>query len=238
LRTDKKSNGLSMKVYRIKLSSWTASFRYPNLISGFQPTLDVPPISTVLGLINAAAGHYVEYSGINIGYYFEYGAKATDLETIYQIELKTTQSGSYPSNLTKSNVINREFLYDCRLYIYVQDEKTKEYFRKPYYSLVLGRSGDLVTVDAIEELELAENDFPENIKGQVVPFADHFLPGEIQALPKYFTNTIPRKNIGTEPFSVISYLSKNIGSDNIKAYTDIINEEKIDIYFHQLNFPN
>ena len=82
-----------MEAYRIQLSSWTASFRYPNLISGFQPTLDVPPISTVLGLINAAAGKYVDYSLLTIGYYFEYGAKAIDLETIYQIELRTTKSG-------------------------------------------------------------------------------------------------------------------------------------------------
>jgi CRISPR-associated protein Cas5t len=225
-----------MKVYRIKLSSWTASFRYPNLISGFQPTLDVPPISTVLGLINAAAGHYIEYSGLTIGYYFEYGAKATDLETIYQIELKTTKTGAYPSNTTKSNVINREFLYDCRLYIYVQNEKIAEYFQKPHYSLVLGRSGDLVSVDAVEKVDLTENSTPDNIKGQVVPFSDNFLPGEIQALPKYFTNTIPRKNIGTEPYSVISCFSNNIGSDRINAYTDFIDEKDIDIYFHRLNF--
>lgn len=227
-----------MKAYRIKLSSWTASFRYPNLISGFQPTLDVPPISTVLGLINAAAGNYIEHSNLIIGYYFEYGAKATDLETVYQIELKTTKSGSYPSNSTKSNVINREFLYDCRLYIYVQDEKIKEYFQKPYYSLLLGRSGDLVSVDAIKEVELKENIAPNNIKGQVVPFLDNYLPGEIQALPKYFTNTIPRNNIGTEPYSIISHLSNNISSSQLKAYTDIVDEKEIDIYFHELYFLN
>jgi len=227
-----------MKTYRIKLSSWTASFRYPNLISGFQPTLDVPPISTVLGLINAAAGQYVEHSQLIIGYYFEYEAKTIDLETIYQIELKITQKGAYPSNSTKSNVINREFLYNCKLIIYVEDERIKEYFQKPYYSLILGRSGDLVTVDAIEAIELAENNYPENIKGQVIPFNNNFLPGEIQALPKYFTNTIPRKNIGTEPYSVISHLSYNIGRYNIKTYTDYIDDEKVDIYFHQLNFSN
>lgn len=227
-----------MKAYRIKLSSWTASFRYPNLISGFQPTLDVPPVSTVLGLINAAAGQYLDFSGLIIGYYFEYGAKAVDLETIYQIELKSSGSGTYPSNSAKSNVIKREFLFDCRLYIYVQDERIKEYFHKPYYSLVLGRSGDLVSVDGIDEVDLIENTVPGNIKGQVVPFTDNYLPGEIQALPKYFTNTIPRKNLGTEPYSIISHLSNNVGSDRLIAYTDDIDEKEIDIYFHQLNFLN
>ncbi len=227
-----------MKTYRIKISSWTASFRYPNLISGYQPTLDVPPISTVLGLLNAAAGKYIEHSQLKFGYYFEYEAKATDLETIYQIELKTTKSGSYPSNSTKSNVMKREFLYNCHLYIYLQDKELVEYLQKPYYSLVLGRSGDLVTVDAIDEVELVKNTAPKNIKGQIIPFSENYLPGEIQALPKYFTNSIPRNNIGTEPYSVISCSARNISCDNanIEAYTDVINNDEVDIYFHHLKF--
>jgi CRISPR-associated protein Cas5t len=227
-----------MKVYRIELTSWTASFRYPNLISGFQPTLDVPPISTVLGLINAAAGKYIEHSKLTLGYYFEYEAKTTDLETIYQVELKNTSKGTYPSNSTKSNVIKREFLFNCKLILYIEDKTIAEYFRKPYYSLVLGRSGDLVNVGTIEEIELTNNPYPENIKGQVIPFNDNFLPGEIQALPKYFTNSVPRKNIGTEPYSVISHLSKNTGNNQLEVYTDVINNKEIDIYFHKLNFSN
>jgi CRISPR-associated protein Cas5t len=227
-----------MNIYRIKISSWTASFRYPNLISGYQPTLEVPPVSTVLGLINAAAGHFLEHDELVIGYYFDFNAKAIDLETIYQIELKTNKSGSYPSNSTKSNVINREFLYDCRLYIYVHDEEIVDYFKKPYYSLVLGRSGDLATVDAIESIRLTKNLTTKNIRGQVIPFADNFLPGEIQALPKYFTNTIPRNNIGTDAYSVISHLSHNISSDKVETYTDFIDGKEIDIYFHKLKFMN
>ena len=56
-----------MKFYRIEISSWTASFRYPNILSGIQPTLEVPPLSTVLGLINACAGKYLVHEGLNIG---------------------------------------------------------------------------------------------------------------------------------------------------------------------------
>lgn len=235
MRSIRKANGLIMKTYRIKISSWTASFRYPNLISGFQPTLDVPPISTVLGLLNAAAGKYLEHTQLTIGYYFEYESKANDLETIYQIELKTTKSGSYPSNSAKSNVINREFLYNCNLYIYLQDNELVEYLRHPYFSLVLGRSGDLATVERIEEVELVGNSISENIKGQVIPFVGNFLPGEIQALPKYFTNSIPRNNLGTEPYSVISYDSGSSNAD-LEVYTDIINKKDVDIYFHELDF--
>jgi len=223
-----------MITYRIKISSWTASFRYPNLISGFQPTLDVPPISTVLGLLNAAAGKYIEHSQLRIAYYFEYGAKAIDLETIYQIGI--VKSKKAPSNSVKSNVINREFLYDCRLYIYLIDEKLVEYLKKPYYSLILGRSGDLATVESIEKLELTENTIPKNIKGQIIPFAGNFLAGEIQALPKYFTNSIPRNNIGTEPYSVILYNIKNTDNSSLKTYTDFIDGKEVDIYFHELEF--
>ncbi|MDR3217965.1 MAG: CRISPR-associated protein Cas5, partial [Dysgonamonadaceae bacterium] len=75
-----------MKVFKIDITAWTSSFKYPNLISGFQPTLEVPPLSTVLGLINAAAGKYIQHRKLKIGYYFEFEAKQIDLETIYQIE--------------------------------------------------------------------------------------------------------------------------------------------------------
>lgn len=225
-----------MKAYRIKISSWTASFRYPNLISGYQPTLEVPPISTVLGLVNAAAGKYIEYSHLKIGYYFEYEAKATDLETIYQIELKKAKTGSYPSNSAKSNVIKREFLYNCKLFIYLINSEIVEYFKKPYFPLVLGRSGDLATVESIEKTDLTENLIPENIKGQLIPFNGNYLPGEIQALPQYFTNSIPRNNIETKPYSVISCNSGSTGTADIITYTDNIDKKEIDIFFHQLNF--
>ena len=47
-----------MNVYRIYITGWTASFRYPNMISGFQATLPVPPLSTIIGMSSAAKGSY------------------------------------------------------------------------------------------------------------------------------------------------------------------------------------
>ena len=221
-----------MKQYRIKISSWTASFRYPNIISGYQPTLEVPPISTVLGLINAAAGKYLVHKQLRLGYYFDYEAKGVDLETIYQIK---AHDKGYPESVAKSNVINREFLFNCRLFLYTENQEIVHYLTNPYFSLLLGRSGDLATVHKPCEVELKKTEKAEYIKGQIVPFSKNFLAGLIQPLPQYFSDTVPRKNIGTAAYSVIPYHAKT-SATSITAYSDVIDDREIDIYFHELNF--
>lgn len=223
-----------MKFYRIEISSWTASFRYPNIISGIQPTLEVPPLSTVLGLINACAGKYLDHRVLDIGYYFEFAAKEVDLETIYQIE--RTEKNT-PRNEVKSNIIRREFLYDCRLYLYVQDENLVPYFRKPYFPLLLGRSCDLAMIDRINEVELEEVTGANQFRGQLIPFRGNFLPGMIQALPQYFTDEIPRRNLGTIPYTVISCKSE-CGAPHLNGYRDRIENREVDIYLHHLNMEN
>lgn len=221
-----------MRFYRITISSWTASFRYPNLISGYQITLPVPPVSTVLGLIDAAAGNYIDFGKVSIGYYFEYDGKGTDLETIYQFSV---DDHGAPKNNVKSNVLTREFLAGCRLYLYLSDEQLVRYFRHPVFQLLLGRSNDLASVDEIREVELSEVEHADHIRGQLIPFQGNFLPGVIQALPKYFTNTIPRENIGTEAYTAIPYSSKAFPT-HLKAYEDEIDGEQVDIYIHHLDF--
>lgn len=221
-----------MELYTIDIRSWTASFRYPNLISGIQPTLEVPPISSVLGLINAAAGRYLEHKELSIGYYFEFQGKAMDLETIYMID---TNKGR-PNNSAKSNVIKREFLFDNLLRIYTSDENIANYLKSPFYPLVLRRMNDLasVNVSEIRKTELKEVENADKIKGQIIPFKNNYLPGVIQALPKYFSNTIPRRNIGTEPFSVINHTTYI--KSRLNAYRDLIGNKEVDIYMHHINF--
>src|SRR5699024_4724676 len=115
-----------MKVHRIDITAWTASFRYPNLISGVQPTLEAPPLSTVLGILNAASGQYLRHQQLEIGYYFEFLGKTFDLETIYMIR---SNSKGQPSNKAKSNVIEREFMADVKLFLYLKDETILDYLR-------------------------------------------------------------------------------------------------------------
>ena len=187
-----------MKVYRINISSWTASFRYPNLISGYQPTLPVPPLSTVIGLISAAKGCYFVPKSEKIGYVFLYKTKATDLETVYQM-------GYGKLKEIKSNVIKREILFETELFLYTDSEPIVEWIKKPKFPLLLGRSSDLASVDEIIEMEVLEKNFLDKLKGTIVPFKYGLIPGIIQALPKYFSDTIPRRNIGTEPYTVLDW---------------------------------
>lgn len=218
-----------MKVFKIDITSWTASFRYPNLISGFQPTLEVPPVSTVLGLINAAAGHYVVHDELKLGYYFEYQSKAVDLETIYQIG----SNKGMPSNNAKSNIIRREFLFEAFLRLYVTSEAIADYFRSPVFPIVLGRMNDLASIQGgVQEFGLQPKTQAEALRGQVIPFGQHKLPGQIQALPKYFTDTFPRNNLGVEPYSVIGY------SQRVNAAMEVFRDEEkeVDVYFHELSF--
>ncbi|WP_315815124.1 type I-B CRISPR-associated protein Cas5b [Paraflavitalea speifideaquila] len=221
-----------MEVYKIDIRSWTASFRYPNLISGTQPTLEVPPISTVLGLINAAAGQYLRHQQLQLGYYFEYEAAGEDLETIYQVSSKDGK----PTNNAKSNIIYRRFLYNNYLRIYTTDAQIAGFLSQPYYQLVLGRMNDLATVEKVWRVNKLEKvEHSTAISGQLIPLR-YQMPGQIQALPQYFTNEFPRKNLGTSPYSIIHHKSR-LSSRDITTYLDVLPDGKeVHIYFHELNF--
>jgi CRISPR-associated protein Cas5t len=229
-----------MEVFKIDITSWTASFRYPNLISGMRPTLEVPPISTILGLINAAAGSYLKHKDLKLGYYFEYEMEGEDLETIYQIngDFKFDKRTQQVQTIAKSNVISRKFLYNNFLRLYTDSQQVVEYLTQPYYPILLGRMNDLATIECISEKEkLEENDYSDKIRGQVIPFKYH-LAGQIQALPQYFTDEFPRKNIGTQPYSIISHKS-NVASNSLVTYRDTLpNGKEVDIFFHNLNFDS
>lgn len=222
-----------MDTYKVEILTWTSSFRYPNILSGYQPTLDVPPISTVLGLINAASGNYREYQNLRLGYFFQYEFKGTDIETIYMIE---GNGKGKATNNAKSNIIKREILFNNKLILYLEDEELANKFRHPVFPLLLGRSNDLASVISITPITLELIEKASKIKGQLVPFNHNFLPGQIQALPKYFTDTIPRNSIGTEPYTIIPFSVSDFET-NITAFRDItLLKSGVDIYYHKIIF--
>lgn len=149
-----------MKCLRIIIEGWTASFRYPTFISGFQPTLPVPPLSTIYGLLSAVKGEFVTPKDVNVGFVFDSEAKNVDLEFIYEIKgLKGN----------KSNVVKREFLFNPKLYLYLDNLEFKKFFERPHYPLLLGRSSDLAYVSEIKEIDMGKKS-DINLGKTILPF--------------------------------------------------------------------
>lgn len=213
-----------MKAYKIQLTSWTASFRYPNLISGYQPSLPVPPLATVYGLVSAAAGDYVDAGDIALGYVFRSASQTIELETIYQFSSKSTRL------VTKSNVIRRQILFDTSLWLYVTNAEVAESFLSPHFQLLLGRSNDLATVDAVEEIELEPRTELSGLKGTVVPMGSVPMAAPVQALPIGFTHEIPRRGIGTRPFFLLEYDYEQPEAIPAQGFYDV--QSGYEIYWH------
>jgi len=183
-----------MEVQRIHIHSWTASFRYPRFMVGMQPSFKVPPLSTIYGLLSAIAGKQITPKDVCMGYIFQNRASYIDLELIYELQ---------SLKIAKSNIIRRENLFDCHLYLYIKYDDNKAFnFRTPYFPLLLGRSTDLATVVNIKKMELIQE---KNVRlgFTIVPYDDNLVKGIIQALPVYMTRDIPRKAIGVRPFIML-----------------------------------
>jgi CRISPR-associated protein Cas5t len=183
-----------MKFLRILIEGWTASFRYPTFISGFQPTLPVPPLSTIYGLLSAVKGELVTPEDANVGFVFDSEAKSIDLETIY--ELKGLKGN-------KSNVAKREFLFNPKLYLYLDNLEFIEFFKRPAYPVLLGRSSDLAYIKEIKEIDLTKQS-DISLGKTILPFGTDGAFGVIQALPTHFSDDIPRKVRGTRPFILMN----------------------------------
>lgn len=206
-----------MKAYRIHLRSWTASFRPPLTIYGYQLTLNAPPFSTVYGILSSACGYIVTPEDTQVGFVFLHKGNAVDLETIYEWEEKNVSADKRmemakkgipvpASKISKKNVIKREFLAFNDLYVYVVNKNIAECFKKPVFPLLIGRSSDLAFADEVKEIELVERD-ASFVYPTVVLLEDvdkEQLSGDLKALPVYFGEEIPRKPQLTKPFLVIN----------------------------------
>ncbi|MCP4109553.1 MAG: type I-B CRISPR-associated protein Cas5 [Desulfobacteraceae bacterium] len=212
-----------MKAYRIHIKSWTASFRYPNLISGYQPSLFVPPLSTIYGLISAAKGDYVCAYDLPVGYVFQFETQTIELETIYQFSAKNRYAA-------KSNVIRRQILFGNSLLLYLPDSQIAETFFNPNFQLLMGRSNDLASVVSVEKIELQPLTELNKLKGTVVPMGNVPMAVPIQALPISFTNEIPRRNLGTHPFFLMEYDYEQPEPLPVNGFQD--DELEYEIYWH------
>jgi len=188
---------------RVVITAYSASFCAPGML-GYQLTLPVPPLSAIYGLLSAAAGRWVAPNEVEwLAYRFVYEGKATDLEAIITFERRRPDD---TPTFAGRNVIKREFLTNPRLTLYLPSS-WEQPFRRPRYSLLLGRTQDVACVESIEPAQLQ-------------PVADGMLSGVLlpweviqnqqgrvhawlQSLPIAFSDGAPRRPLGKHIFGVL-----------------------------------
>ncbi len=133
----------TLTVLKVTMAGAVTSFRYPHFVQGVQPTYEMPPPSTIYGLICAVTGAFEPPEAFEFGLHFTYEAKFRDLEHIHL---------DVPYRM--ANPFLRELLYNPVLTLYLTPERYRDAFERPYYPLALGRSQDLMTRTAIDVVTL------------------------------------------------------------------------------------
>jgi len=132
-----------LEVVKLVIAGSITSFRYPHFVQGVQPTYEMPPPSTIYGLIGAARGVIDPPEDFTFGVHFTVEGKFRDLEHIHL---------SVPYG--QANPFQRELLFNPRLTLYLTPTSLFEAFERPHYPLALGRSQDLMTRIALDIVTL------------------------------------------------------------------------------------
>jgi CRISPR-associated protein Cas5t len=198
----------TLDLLRVEIAGEVTSFRYPHFTQGYQPTYEMPPPSTIYGMICAAVGRYLtdeEREALRFGYIFRHNGKFVD----------------YMEHLHFDDPIqpfpfDRELLFRPRLMLYLTGLDLETAFRAPVYPIVLGRSQDLVGVQSVEW-----------VTGQRVDqgYLEHTL------LPMWMAPRIP-KNVSVatmaryiSPERQPEWASYALLRDVVDAYPPILNSD-------------
>lgn len=193
-----------IKAVCIEIGAYTASFRVPHL-HGHQLTLDVPPPSTIFGLLSAAKGEWVlPGEGLPwIAYCLTYEGKGEDLETIIAYDRGRPL---FKRGEIVRNIFRREFLLNPRLTLYLPERPWVGSFQRPRFPLVLGRSQDVAYVLRIREAVNLEPVNEGEVSGVLLPYRLVFgsgTPALIYNLPVAFESPYQRRLLGMKIFGII-----------------------------------
>jgi len=150
----------TLSVLRVEMVGTVTSFRYPHFVQGFQPTFEMPPPSTIYGHICGAVGDYIPPNSVRFGYRFTHEGKFID----YQEHL-------HFDDPVQPFPFNRELLYNPKLTLYLDNLDLRDAFLSPYYSVILGRSQDLMTYVSVQVVEL--------VRAETAYFEHTLLPLEM-----------------------------------------------------------
>jgi CRISPR-associated protein Cas5t len=129
-----------------------------------------------------------------VGFVAPYQGRGTDLERIFQVG----KSGF----VEKTNVVQREFICNPELYLYLDNLNLKEPLKRPRYPILLGRSSDLAFVENVNEVNLDECD-EAYFQFTLLPFPFKGLATPIYALPVAFRGMVSRRPVKVSGFHII-----------------------------------
>lgn len=137
---------------KLTITSKTAHFKIP-YASKYQKTYDIPPISTVIGMLRVIFGENI--NNFVFGYTFEYERKFDDAMTMYKVnikELSTIGKIDKRKDYVTDSIV-REYLYDCVLKIYTDIDLPIEM----NYCLTMGRANNLARLHfPFEKIKLVD----------------------------------------------------------------------------------
>ena len=200
-----------IRATRVTLTGITNGFRTP-LSQTVQDTLPLPPPTTLIGLLGAAAGisRYeisTLYQKFKVGVIGTHSATYQDLTKI----VKYAGEGKIKNPENPSSLLFRENLFNTffRIWYIPNDDKSQtwvsEAFANPRYALSLGRDDEIVRIDEVTDVELKEEPNPE-LHDTVVDFPldpskDELLEESVKLIP-FVTIPLPRA------FSIASDFSR------------------------------
>lgn len=212
-----------MYCVEISLFAPTASFRIPEYHT-FQQTLLLPPVTTIWGILGAAAGFdyesiqkYVKNNDIKVGVTGKSQGRFKDLWKYRKIKDKKVISA----------VLTREFLYELSFNLYFSCtskdviKSIREWFLNPVYAITAGNSDDLAKILSvgeilevnIQELDEFENtvllgdqsdNYISNIDINNAPIMKELTAPQVYLLPSEFIfNGVERRVVRREKFTFV-----------------------------------
>ena len=154
----------SLRVVRVEIRAPVTSFRYPHFLIGRQPTFDMPPPSTIYGHVASAVGEPPPPGSFRFAYHFTYSSRGSDLEHQHVITLPAakhptfgSEGEQHPGSVEATiQPHTRDFLFQPRLTLYLDDLSLAAAFLRPIFCVILGRSQDLAEIGNVEEIDLIE----------------------------------------------------------------------------------
>lgn len=220
------------KVLEIQFSGWTATPRYPFVLSGNALCMPVPPYSTILGIIGCCLGRFVSPNEVKVGFRYLYDTVSLDIETRRRLQYDGKKIKNHDKG---SDAYVREFHTNPYLTVWIDRLDWKDFFESPVGTPVLGRSQDLLQIKKIsikEVVPISEG----YVKGCMVPFdANQMIPGQlVQLADSYIEGEKPgsgRVPVNPMMFVAIHGEGKEVQVRNSNLYR-ILDEPSVDFYMH------